>query len=35
MNKVQGFLIASAAAGLVLSGALGAGGSEEETGGED
>lgn len=34
MNKVSGFLIASAAAGLVLSGAVGARAEEGKTGGE-
>lgn len=34
MNKVTGFLIASAAAGLVLSGAVGARADEGKTGGE-
>jgi hypothetical protein len=34
MNKVTGFLIASAAAGLVLSGAVGARAEEGKTGGE-
>jgi hypothetical protein len=34
MNKVTGFLIASAAASLVLSGAVGARAEEGKTGGE-
>ena len=34
MNKVTGFLIASAAAGLVLSGAVGARAEEGKTGGD-
>ncbi|MCC6847071.1 MAG: hypothetical protein IT294_01120 [Deltaproteobacteria bacterium] len=34
MHKVTGFLIASAAAGLVLSGAVGARADEGKTGGE-
>jgi hypothetical protein len=34
MNKVTGFLIASAAAGLVLSGAVGAIAADEKTGGD-
>ena len=34
MNKVTGFLIASAAAGLVLSGAVSARAEETKTGGD-
>ena len=34
MNKVTGFLIASAAAGLVLSGTVGARAEEAKTGGD-